>query len=152
MRVELKTSRLLNGCSNQLSYESICSPIHRYFISMLPLVTTLALPCAGSKRISIVRLLLTNHGRAAGRRFRTKPPHFARSLTRSCRDLLKRRVLESSWPPALFLASQPYRSGKFFFLASEVILKTVTLCLNDKLHSQIHTARQNRSEKGPSSS
>ena len=25
LRVELKTSRLLNGCSNQLSYESSCS-------------------------------------------------------------------------------------------------------------------------------
>ncbi|WOG86846.1 hypothetical protein DCAR_0206065 [Daucus carota subsp. sativus] len=24
LRVELKTSRLLNGCSNQLSYESFC--------------------------------------------------------------------------------------------------------------------------------
>ena len=53
LRVELKTSRLLNGCSNQLSYESevkdeasiFYTPQYSYFPNINDNISPKALPC-----------------------------------------------------------------------------------------------------------
>ena len=73
-------------------------------------------------------------------------PHFiARSLTKSSRALLERK--EFCRAPALFIASQTYRSGIFFTLNYSE--KSGTLSLNDKLHSLFQRAHQTRhNEKG----